>query len=306
MKKGLCFLGLLLLFGVAHAEMQWFELNPTAQAGNCGDSGQVISRMGLPGSYNGFEVEIKIVDSSAGTISDDSSCGTWYTNCINTEDVFAATGLFQVISITDTSTATGHLFDIGADSTYVWYVVKTGYVPYDPDALTLITAVEATTVTGTAIRVPITLTYEGDEGVDSLFNPFTWMEITVCDSTRWGEKFTQDFAHTGSGLDDGTVAGTYTGSGELGRFHITIFGSTDDDPDSIIMVHYGDGGHVTSYDTTAITGSAQDLDSGMTINFNAVTGHTDDDVFVFHVSDSLHYGKTIKCKIRAGLNVHRR
>ena len=179
MKKGLYLLGLLLLCGVVQAEMQWFGLNPGKTSGNCADSGDVTISSEPSGqsvgSYDGFEVEIKVVDSSDGTISADSSCGTWYTNCINTENVISATGLFQVISITDSSTTTGHLFDLGADSVFVWYTIKTGYIPYDPDAEVLVTAVEATTVSGTAIRVPITLTYDGDEGVDTLLKSHTWM-----------------------------------------------------------------------------------------------------------------------------------
>lgn len=321
MKKLIGLLLSLLLCGSVSAEMQWLGLNPTPQAGNAGDSGRV-SIPSRPtgkgtGSYGGFEVELKIVDSTAGGISADSSFGTYFTYCINTEDVKSATGMFEIISITDTSTTTGHLFALGSadapagtGSTFVWYEVKTGWIPYDPDAKVLVSAVEATTVSGAAIRVPITIKAV-TVGVDTLFKPYTWIEFTVWDSTRWGEINTAsdaialvDSLITGTWVPADTVVlgGTYDGV-ELGRYHIRIF-DPGGDADSIISTFYGSGDPIV--DTTAITGSAQDLDSGMTINFDQTNTATDGDVFIFHVSDSMHYGKTVKYKIRVGLNVQRR
>ena len=218
-------LALMILPISVFAEMQWVGINPTPQDG---DGGSLVSGEGIPASYNPFEVGLTVVDSSANA---DSSCVTWYSTVINTEDVMSATGLFQVVSITDSSTDTGHLFALGGDSTFVWYTVKTGYMPYDANAQTLVAGVEATTVSGTAIRVPITLTFEGDEGVDSLFKPFTWFEFTVCDSTRWSEVNVAadpvpivDSNITGTWVpaDTMVLAGTYGGIA-LGMYHIRIF-----------------------------------------------------------------------------------
>ena len=311
MKKVICLLVLLLLCSTAQTEMYWLGLNPNCQEGNAGDSGQVTdagrSHGRSSGSYAGFEIELKIVDSAAGTISDDSSHGTYYTHPINTENVISATGLIQLISITDTSTTTGHLFDLGGDSTFVRYTVKTGYVPYDGDALVLVyDDVSLNAVTGTATRDALTFSFEGDEGTDSLFKPVTWIEFTLWDSTLWGEKVSGPFDSGSTTLSDATIAGTYTGGGELGRFHLIVEDENAGSSDSVIWYHYGNQGHVTSVDTAAMAGSAQNLDSGMTVDFNATTGHADGDVFIFHVSDSLHYGKTVKYKLRAGLNVHYR
>lgn len=322
MKKLLLGLLFILLCITAQAEMVWVGLNPAPRSGHYADSATVdwtapgnLSK-GWSGNYSGFQITAKIVDSSgSATLDADSSCGIWYTYPINTEDVFAATGIFEIISITDSSTTEGHLFALGSTgapsgtgSTYVWYTVKTGYIPYDPDAQVLVTGVEATTVSGTAIRVPITLTYEGDEGVDTLFKPWTWIEIALIDSTRWGKRISGPFDSTGTPVATAsiTVQGTYTASGELGRYHVLMIGCADDEPDSIRWTHYGDQGHVTSIDSAAVTASAQGLDSGITITFDAIGSGTDDDVFIFHVSDSLHYGKTVTYKMRAGLNLHRR
>ena len=320
MKKTLLGLFMLsLLFSSAQAEMYWFGLNPNAQAGNAGDSGQVTllsypsfnqSNQMSDGSFEGFEVELKIVDSSAGTISADSSYGTYYTTCLNTEDVLSATGLFELVSITDTSTDTGHLFALAGDSTFVSYTLKTGYVPYDANALELVAATVVSAVSGAAARDALTLTFEGDEGLDSLFKPYTWFEFTCWDSTRWGARTSGPFdsSITGTWVLADTVAlsGTYGGSGALGRYHIRIF-DPGSDKDSIISTFYGP---TTVVDTTAITESAQALpdgiDSGVTITFDDDDTGTNGDVFIFHVSDSLHYGKTVKYKMRAGLNVHKR
>lgn len=302
---------LLLLWGSAGAEMQWLGLNINPQEGNAGDSGQVTNagrgdvNKNWTGDYDGFEIELKIVDSAAGTISDDSSHGTYYTHAINTEDVVAATGLIELIAITDSTTDEGHLFALGGDSTFVRYTVKTGYIPYDPNAQILVyDDISLNTVTGTATRDP--LTFNTAVG-DTLFKPFTWIEFTCWDSTLWGEKVSGPFDSNGTPSGAETITATYTGNGELGRYHIMIHDKDAGSTDSIDWTHYGNQGHVTSSDTQAITGSAQLLDSGVSINFNVSTGHTDGDVFLFHVSDSLHYGKTVRYKLRVGLNVqHRR
>ena len=321
-------LGCLILFMLsvsAQAQMYWLGLNPTPKAGNAGDSGQVTDAgrgdayKNWTGSYDGFEIELKIVDSSVGVISADSSSGTYYTYPLNTENVVSATGIFQILSITDSSTTTGHLFALGSadapagtGSTFVWYTVKTGYVPYDPNAHTLVAAVEATTVSGTAINVPITLAGEGDEVPDTLFKPWTWVEFTVWDSTRWGDKVSGPFdsVWTASGYnssDTVAVGGTYTGKGAVGQYHIWMFDPGSDD-DSIVWTHYANEGLAITVGTIAVAASAAAtaLDSGVTLTFDEEDFCDDGDVFIFHISDSLHYGKTVKCKMRVGLNVHKR
>ena len=300
MKKLIGLIAILLLLGsVANAKMYWLQLDPNKFGSDT--AGTIV----IPGTNTpaGFTVQTVVYDSSAYV---DSSCCTWRTQCINTENAISATGMLEVISITDTSTADDHLFDGIADSVYGYYEVKTAYTPYNDTNFNLVDAAVLTTVSGTAKYLPITISSEGDEVLDTLFKTWTWVEFTICDSTRWGEKFTQDYIIVGEGLDDATVAGTYTGSGELGVYTYW-FVADDADPDSFSWTHTGNQDHEASgVDSVAITGSAQTLDSGMTVNFNATDGHTAGDSFIFVVSDSLHYLKTVDWAIRIGLNVHER
>ena len=93
MKKGLYLLVLFLLCGAVQSEMVWVGLNPDPKSGNYADSATVdwVSAgnvaEGWSGDYSGFQITAKVVDSSAGAISEDSSVGVWYTYPINTEDV---------------------------------------------------------------------------------------------------------------------------------------------------------------------------------------------------------------------------
>ena len=304
----------LLLCGTVIAEMQWLGLNPSCQAGNAGDSGQV-TRRSYPsgksvGSYDGFEVEIRVVDSIGGDgLDEDSSYGTWYTTALNTEDVVAATGLIELISITDSSTETGGLFAYaGGDSTFVRYTVKTGYIPYDPAGVVLVYDDASLNVaSGTALRD--SLIFNTAVG-DTLFKPWTWVEITCWDSTTVSDNWAGPYEVTGTPVATASITaeGAWGGGGTVGRYYVKMFGCADDEPDSIISTFYGPT--TTIVDTTAVTAAAQaipdGIDSGVTVTFDDATTGTDDDVFMFHVSDSLHLGKTVKYKIRAGLNVQRR
>ncbi|MFZ2969532.1 MAG: hypothetical protein WA063_00110 [Minisyncoccia bacterium] len=74
---------------------------------------------------------------------------------------------------------------------------------------------------------------------------------------------------TGTGLDDMSIGGTFTGSTDLDyRIEIDAEGSPD-------TFSWSDSGGST-WDATgvAITGSAQTLNSGVTVTFGAATGHT--------------------------------
>ncbi len=76
-------------------------------------------------------------------------------------------------------------------------------------------------------------------------------------------------AQTGSGLDDATIAGDYRGSTDITvRVEIDAEGATDTFRWSL------DGGSTWENEGVAITGSAQTLDHGITIEFGATTGHT--------------------------------
>ncbi len=162
-----------------------------------------------------------------------------------------------------------------------------------------------TAVSGTPVSIPITLGGEGDEVPDTLFKAWTWFEIQVQDSAAWTDSVSQDYLISGSGLDDADVTGNST-AGIHDYYKYWIFDVAGDD--SIIWGHYHyDGDSMsTLLDTALITASAQVLDSGISLNFNADAGHTHNDTFMFLASDSLNYGKTTHFRIRMGLNLHRR
>lgn len=76
-------------------------------------------------------------------------------------------------------------------------------------------------------------------------------------------------AHTGTGLDDLTGAGTFTGSAPL-KYRIQI--DAEGTPDTFKWST--DGGATWTAETVAITGAAQTLSNGITVTFAATTGHT--------------------------------
>jgi hypothetical protein len=75
---------------------------------------------------------------------------------------------------------------------------------------------------------------------------------------------------TGSGLDDGTIGGTYTGTTQI--VYKVVIDATGT-PDTFEW--FKDG--VSQASGVAITGAAQTLDNGITVTFAATTGHTNTD-----------------------------
>jgi hypothetical protein len=186
-----------------------------------------------------------------------------------------------------------------------YYTLKTGYIAYDTSTdFTLISRAKINTTSGVVGHIPITLSAT-TVGVDTLFKTWTWFEIELYDSTRWGELYTQYFRISGTGDSATTIAGTYNITGfDRYKYWFPTVGGT---PDSIAWCHAdADGANTGTIDTAAITGSAQNLDSGMTINFDATISHTANDTFMFYCCDSLHYGKQTDFTIRMGLNLLRK
>lgn len=83
-------------------------------------------------------------------------------------------------------------------------------------------------------------------------------------------------AFTGTGLDDATSGGTYTGEG-LSSFVVEIDGTGT--PDTFRWSK--DGGATWEASAVAITGAAQALALGVTVAFGATTGHTVGDAWTF-------------------------
>ncbi len=302
MKKFL--IALILLTMTVNAEMIWTTIDPTVQSSS--SSGTIatgISTTIRDDYLAGSILSIRVVDLSANA---DSSTAIWYSTVINTENVISATGIVEVTICTDTSADGASAFYQYGDSVMAYYTLKTGYIPYDATTdFTLIARAAITATSGTATQVTITLGGEGDEVPDTLFKPYTWFEIELYDSTRWGDLYTQYWRIYGTGDSATTIAGTYNAVGP--DFYKYWFATTGGTPDSIGWSHCtGAGVNSGTVDTAAITGSAQNLDSGMTINFDATTGHTTNDTFMFVAADSLWYGKQTDFTIRMGLNVHRR
>lgn len=83
---------------------------------------------------------------------------------------------------------------------------------------------------------------------------------------------------TGSGLDDLTPGGAFTGA-EPTRFKVVIDG--EGTPDTFKWSK--DGGLTWEATGVAVTGAAQTLENGITITFGATTGHTIADAWEFTV-----------------------
>ena len=80
--------------------------------------------------------------------------------------------------------------------------------------------------------------------------------------------------HTGSGLDDATLVGHYTGTASNRGFYVEIDGTGT--PDTFKWSHNSD---LSSPEATGvnITGNDQTLAEGISVNFGATTGHTSGD-----------------------------
>lgn len=76
---------------------------------------------------------------------------------------------------------------------------------------------------------------------------------------------------TGSGLNDGVLVGHYNGTATNRGFYVRI--KTASTPDTFEWSHASDFSTIEATDI-AITGSPQDLDEGIQIDFGTTTGHT--------------------------------
>ena len=313
MKKLLVIMFLLLLCGTVQAQTEandvWYLVWPQIHAG-ASATGLTVVENAVNNPYEGVTVTITVVDSSA---TSDSSFYKLFSEPIYTKGAITATGEITVSVITDTSmdatsNRTGSAFTQYGDSVYINYALKTSDVAYaDSSVFDIIAYGGLTAVSGTAALKPITIT-TATANVDTLFKKWTWFELTIVDTTRWGQRYSQywRFGGPGGGESACVIAGTYAGGSNADYFYYIIYDSNGaEDEDSIIWGHYYyDGDSMrTPRDTALITASAQNLDSGMTINFTADDGQVHRDTFMFVAGDSLWYGKETKFNIRLGLNV---
>ena len=104
--------------------------------------------------------------------------------------------------------------------------------------------------------------------------PFNFLRNGRAEQT---EKYVRtDEKFTGSGLNDLTPAGTYTGTSNSIKYTIEI--DANGTPDTFKWLK----DDVEQATGVAITGAAQTLDNGVTITFNATTGHTLTDNWKFY------------------------
>jgi len=97
-----------------------------------------------------------------------------------------------------------------------------------------------------------------------------WLQVPKLASTIGTTSQT-----TGSGLNDATFAGPFTGSGGPTTYYVKI--TSTGTPDEFAWSK--DNFSTTEATGISITGFKQDLDNGITIKFNATTGHTAGDVW---------------------------
>jgi len=93
----------------------------------------------------------------------------------------------------------------------------------------------------------------------------TWDNITE----------TQAVVFTGTGDDDGTSGGTYTGNGDI-EYKVVI--DAEGAPDTFEWFK----DNVSQAAGVAVTGAAQALDNGLTITFVGTDNHTLNDQWIFH------------------------
>lgn len=88
---------------------------------------------------------------------------------------------------------------------------------------------------------------------------------------------------SGSGLNDLTVSGTYTGS--LNATYVVVI-DAEGTPDTFKWSN--DGGDTYEATGVAITGSAQTLEKGISVTFAATTGHTNTESWSFTARKNSH------------------
>jgi hypothetical protein len=102
----------------------------------------------------------------------------------------------------------------------------------------------------------------------------------------------QEVTFTGSGLDDCTSGGTFSGSG-VTQYRVEIDGTGT--PDTF---RWSDsGGSTWDASTVNITGAAQTLNNGVQVTFAATTGHTAADRWDFQASWEDYFGNLIQSPV---------
>ena len=89
---------------------------------------------------------------------------------------------------------------------------------------------------------------------------------------------------SGKGLDDLSEGGAYSGPPEPVNYLVEIDGVGTGAGGVDTFCWSKDGGTTWEASEVDITGSAQDLDNGVTVTFSATTGHTSGDQWVISVS----------------------
>ena len=121
------------------------------------------------------------------------------------------------------------------------------------------------------------LTIEGDLTVTGTQSVVSQANLAVDTSfiyTNSGDTVDSD-VFTGSGLNDATFTGHYTGTETSKTFYVRIDGTGTPDTFEWSLDNFS----TTEATDIAITGADQTLEDGIKINFNATTGHTIGDVW---------------------------
>lgn len=208
---------------------------------------------------------------------------------VATHDIVdAAEGVVTVrglVSGIDTSTLTaGQPFHLAPDGslqnnapTYPYYPTDLGTVIVsDSSAGFLYISPELHTyeqfrVTGNQ-HVDGNLTVDGDLTITGTQSVVSQANLSVDNSfiyTNSGDTIDSD-TFTGSGLDDLTFTGHYNGTASAKTFSVRI--DATGTPDTFEWSN--DNFSTTEATGVAITGAAQLLEDGISVNFNATTGHT--------------------------------
>jgi len=107
------------------------------------------------------------------------------------------------------------------------------------------------------------------------------VDFTIANVTGIYNKAVAAAVFSGAGLDDMSSGGSYSGPAESAVTYVVEIDGTGI-PDTFRWS--SDGGATWTVSTVNITGSAQTLEYGITIEFLATTGHTATDTWIFTVA----------------------
>jgi len=119
----------------------------------------------------------------------------------------------------------------------------------------------------------------GRADISTVSRQFIWGHASDNNSTGEDDWISDGVTFAGSGTDDLTAGGPYTGTDEL-DIVVKIDGDALD-PETFTWSD--DGGSTWEAAGVACTVAPFELVDGMTVSFGAVTGHTDDDIWEFDV-----------------------